>query len=73
MPELSYEQKFQFNEFIWRLMGRLDAQQWESMLDPSSPLGEAVRARYRALAEGDPDAGRPASADPAVDGSLFIA
>ena len=51
---LSPEKKREFEEFIWRAMGRLDGSESRDLLDPKSELGQIARAYYEKLAEGKP-------------------
>jgi len=51
LPPLSPEKMREFDEFIWRSMGRLDTAQWSDLLDPNTELGRAARAFYESLAE----------------------
>lgn len=51
---LSPEKMREFEEFIWRAMGRLDGTQSRDLLDPKSEFGQIVRAYYEELAEGRP-------------------
>jgi hypothetical protein len=51
---LSPEKMREFEEFIWRAMGRLDGTQSRDLLDPKSELGQIARAYYEELAEGKP-------------------
>ncbi|OYV35534.1 MAG: hypothetical protein B7Z83_07225, partial [Thiomonas sp. 20-64-5] len=44
----------EFEEFIWRAMGRLEGTQSHDLLDPDSELGRIARAYYEELAEGRP-------------------
>lgn len=51
---LSPEKMREFEEFIWRAMGRLEGTQSRDLLDPKSELGQMARAYYEELAEGKP-------------------
>ena len=51
---LSPEKMREFDEFIWRAMGRLDGTQWRDLLDPHTELGQMARVFYEDLAEGKP-------------------
>ncbi|MGC8702960.1 MAG: hypothetical protein ACP5RV_08440 [Thiomonas sp.] len=52
LPPLSPEKLREFQEFIWRAMGRLDGGSTHDLLDPASALGRAARAYYEELSEG---------------------
>lgn len=54
LPPLSPDKMEDFQEFIWRAMGRLDGAQWRDLLDPCSQFGRAARAYYEELADGRP-------------------
>lgn len=51
---LSPEKMQEFEEFIWRAMGRLDDNASRDLLDPNSEIGKLARAYYEELAEGKP-------------------